>query len=471
MNTTIKKILLVDDEERLLSSMKQRLLLMGFDVYKASSGTQAIDVVNHNKIDMAIVDLKMPDMDGLVTIARLKEIAPGLKTVLLTGYGSPETRKETQNLESEYFEKDSMSQLWNLIKNLKKDEQFTVIHSPEASSASPQDTVQTPTGTVPLENELSMLPKMIGETSAMQLVRKNIKRLSSLDCTILIKGETGTGRELSAKTIHALSQRKNQRFLAFNCGCFSSDFHFEEMLRSIEPDSIVPQKQKNEFRGFSGTILLDQIEIMPEDTQHQLLKILEEKKFYPVTGTGPAGEKQSGVQPVTVDIRFMIATQQDLKLLAKKKKFNPVLYKKLNAIEMNIPSLKDRRDDILPLSRYFLTELNKEFSKQIETFSDSVIDIFMSYPFPGNVRELRHIIERAVILADGRTIDIKHLPERFSNPGHKTQESSDIVSLKKLEEKHILKVIDSTNGNRSKAAEILGISRAALWRKLKAIQS
>jgi DNA-binding NtrC family response regulator len=487
MINVVKKILLVDDEERLLNSMGQRLALMGFEVMKASSGTKAIEIVKKMKIDLAIVDLKMPDMDGLITITRLKEIIPDLKTVLLTGYGSKKTKQETKTLGSDYFEKDSMGELWDLIKGFKSSGNVVVInpsssdynsqfdneYSKDQSTHNRLDILSDKYGQG-IDQQGSMsnvdsigrsfgdLPKIVGGTPEMQGFRKNIERLSGLDCTVIIQGETGTGKELAARAIHALSHRKNQRFLAFNCGCFSNDFHFKELLSSLEqPVSL--KRDGAATKGFVGTILLDHFEIMPEQTQQEMIKIID----------GKTVPQSTNAFESLLDIRFIVATHQGLKKRVIEKKFNKDLYHKLNSIELLVPSLSERREDIFPLCSYFLSKLNKEFKKKIESISDEVFSIFMSYPFPGNVRELKHIIERAVILADGKTIELQHLPERF---GEKidtpdTMGNQQFLTLNEMEQNHIIKALEFTKGNKSKATELLGISRGALWRKLKQIKA
>lgn len=488
MTDPVKKILLVDDEERLLNSMEQRLALMGFDVMKASSGTSAVEIAKKNQIDLAIVDLKMPDMDGLITITKLKEIIPELKTVLLTGYGSNKTKQKTKTLGSDYFEKDSMGDLWDLIKGLNSHGNLVVIKPSGSISQSKENYLEdhfapsrieilsgqyeqridqqaSRTNVDSIGRSFRGLPKIVGETPQMQELRKSIERLSALDCTIIIRGETGTGKELVARAIHTLSHRKDQRFLAFSCGCFSNDFHFKELLNSIEKSVLHQGSKKTQEmeKGFTGTILLDHFETMPGITQREMLKIMKDK-----TESGIAGSSE-----IMVDIRFIIATHHDLRKRVQEGKFNEALYNRLNAIEMAVPSLIERKDDIFPLCSYFLYKLNMEFGKDIESFSDEVFSIFLSYPFPGNVRELKHIIERAVILSDGKTIELRHLPERFSNkiqvPG--STENKQLSTLKEMEQNHILKVIEFTRGSKSKSAEILGISRAALWRKLKSINA
>ena len=447
MTNRIKKILLVDDEERLLNSMAQRLTLLGFEAIKASSGTKAVEIASKTKVDLAIVDLKMPDMDGLMTITKLKQITPDMQTVLLTGYGSEKIRQKTESSGSDYFEKDSMNDLWDLIRRL---------------SAQSMDQQASKSVVDSIVRNFDDLPKIIGETSEMQRLRKDIERLSELDCTIIIRGEEGSGKELAAKAIHKLSHRKDQRFLAFNCGCFSQDFHFDELLGSLEgsfyPDSKVEGSKENRF---IGTVLLDHFEAMPEETQDEMLRLLDKT----------VSNRSQDSLKTGKGIRFILATHQDLKKRVEEKKFSRELFQRLNAISMAVPPLRERRDDIQPLCSYFLSQLNKEFGKNIESVSNEVLSVFKNYSFPGNVRELWHIIERAVILADTTTIELMHLPDRLRKKllMVPSTENQPFVTINEMEKAHILRAIEITGGNRSKACEILGISRAALWRKLKTI--
>ncbi|MFO7910918.1 MAG: sigma-54 dependent transcriptional regulator [Desulfotignum sp.] len=461
MTDNKKHILLVDDEERLLNSMAQRILLLGFVPIKASSGIKALEIAKKTRIDLAIVDLKMPDMDGLVTITKLKEMVPDLKTVLLTGYGSEKARQATEALGAMYFEKDAMAGLWDVIKNSGKDGNVFVINPPSYGN------------TAGLYNEPGDrggdLPRIIGESPAMQRLRKNIRRFSELDCPIVICGETGTGKELAARTIHKMGYRKNQRFLAFDCGCFSSDFCFKELVASFSPQ---PEPYTEKGMAFSGTILLDHMENMPLATQQEMLQILDRK---PGAGKTDAGSD-------AMDVRFIVSTQQDLEKKVSHGRFSRDLYQKIRSIELEMPALRDRKEDIPILCRYFLDQFNQAFQKQITSISDAVYRVFEDYAFPGNIRELRHIIESAVILADGSVLEKEHLPRRLiqapeksagqgraSLTSAKDSTGTPFLSLNEMEQQHILNALKITDGNKTKAAEILGISRAALWRKLRII--
>jgi transcriptional regulator with PAS, ATPase and Fis domain len=297
----------------------------------------------------------------------------------------------------------------------------------------------------------------------MQELRRNIERLAGLDCPVIIRGETGTGKELTARIIHSRSPRRQNRFMAVNCGCFSNDLLIEELFSpgiEIFPGG-VQKKGSGADSGAGGTILLDQIEDLSPKMQLSMLKIVDSKQISP----------QDGMTDFSFDVRIMAASRYDLRKLVEEGKFKEELYYRLNILELSIPPLKERRDDIAPLCSYFIHKYAREFNKQVDTISEEVISTFMSYDFPGNIRELESIIERAVIVADGKTIDFKHLPHRF----HKTApEASNVTkeftTLAEIEKKYILEVLEATGRNKSKTAELLGISRAALWRKLKLFQ-
>ncbi len=477
------KILLVDDEEKFLNSIAQRLGLLGFDPLKAPNGRQALALAKNNRIDLAIVDLKMPDMDGIVTITKLKEIYPDLRSVLLTGHGSEKVKQATEALKADYFEKDQMETFWDFIKRSNKGGNTIVVRPPPATLPAGSDDQQNlyNPGKIEVMSEhksLTNMPglsaddgknnetspagrlRMIGETLVIQELRKNIERLAALDCTVIIRGETGTGKELAGRLIHNSSARKNNRFVAINCGCFSNDLLIEELIKpgnTVFP-GIARMSGAISGPGLGGTILLDQIEDMAPKMQLSMLKIIDSKKV----------SLRDGIDDFPFDVRILAASRYHLGKLAEEGKFRGELYYRLNVLELFIPPLRERRDDIPPLSGYFLDKFSKEFKKTVEYISDEVISIFMSYDFPGNVRELEHIIERAVILADGNTIKLKHLPERF----HRTDTppldpARKFLSLAEMEKHYILEVLEATGGNKSKATELLGISRAALWRKLK----
>jgi two-component system response regulator AtoC len=420
-----------------------------------------------------------------VTITKLKEIYPDVKTVLLTGYGNEKVKQATAALNVAYVEKDRMEDFWDIIKKSSKSGSIIVINPSSADRPSVADAnyqvkvIEPPPKELMSESEpakdiLSSAAagrktaqarpaeqlRLIGETLPMQELRRNIERLAGLDCPAIICGETGTGKELTARIIHNTSPRRQNRFTAVNCGCFSNDLLIEEIFR---PDNGIfsggaQNKGADAGSDVGGTILLDQIEDLSPKMQLSMLKIIDSKNV------SPLNRKDN----FPFDVRILAASRYKLGQLVDEGKFKEELYYRLNVLELHIPPLRERSDDIKPLCGYFLNKCAKEFKKDIKVISDDVIRIFMSYDFPGNVRELEHIIERAVILADDHIIEPKHLPGRFqTSDAPRLSDRRKFLTLAEMEKQYILEVLEATGGKRSKAVDLLGISRAALWRKLK----
>jgi two-component system response regulator AtoC len=487
MSDNTVHVLVVDDEIKLLNAITERLKLLGFDTLKASSGDEAIKLAGRHQIGLAIVDLKMPKMDGLVTIAKLKESLPELKTVLLTGYGSEKVKQATEALNTVYFEKQEMDGLWECIKNIQRQGNVIVIHPPNGSK--PYDTDEGDIKDIFRPYPIKVLPgrkpgdgtvansefnmrngdvlssgrfRIIGETLCIQNLKRNLKRFAALDCAMILYGETGVGKELAARTIHELSHRRKQRFMAINCGCFSNDLLVEEFFGGATGD--IPKKNQPPIRFFGadsgGTILLDQIEDLTPKMQLSMLKIIDHNRGFQL--------ERPHTDPDPFGLRILASGRNDLGKLVREGKFREELYFRLNVVELQIPPLRERRDDIPPLCSYFLDRFAREFDKTVKSISDEVLALFMAYDFPGNIRELEHVIERAVILAEDQTLEPCHLPERFQNTSHSTlQKKNKIITLAEKEMQYILEVLETAGGNKSKTAKLLGISRAALWRKLK----
>jgi len=490
MATQKKQVLVVDDEEKLLQTIAQRLKVLGFVPFTATSGMAAIDIAKNNSIDIAIVDLQMPDMDGLVTITKLKEIKPGIKTVLLTGHGNDKVKQATESLNTVYFQKEEMGNFWNFIKRLNTDGKVVVIR-PAATSPHAPAGGAGPMGASPA-NQIEIHPhrnfvntgervdefstglsrpgdmdrlRIVGETPAMQELRKNIERVAPLDCTVTLRGEPGTGKELAARVIHAGSMRRMQRFLAINCANFGNEQLAGQLLgyKSGNLAEAIQTRSGIFSTDQVGTLLFDQVEEMPLNMQDQLQSILD-----------MADSQRSGsLKETGIDIRILVASDMNMEARIKAGSFRKVLYNRLKLFELTIPPLRARKDDIHPLSRYFFDKYRQELGKPVDSISPAVVKILVGYDFPGNVRELEHIVERAVILADGHTIERKHLPVRFLEELKSAGplESRQFSTLAELEKRYIVEVLEASRGNKSRTAEILGISRAALWRKLKLLKA
>ncbi|MFO7717965.1 MAG: sigma-54 dependent transcriptional regulator [Desulfohalobium sp.] len=306
------------------------------------------------------------------------------------------------------------------------------------------------------------LPNLIGKNPKMQTLKREIGRVAPLDCNVLILGETGTGKELVAKTIHNLSMRADQKFLAINCGAVNEELLGNEFFgHEKEAFTGAQRVKKGVFEAISGgTVLLDEIGDMPLAMQVQLLRVLQEKSIMRIGGT----------REIPIDTRVLAATNRPLHDDVQNGAFRQDLYYRLNVFTLRIPPLRERADDIPLFCRYFLEKYRLEFNKHIERFSDDVLDILQHYAFPGNVRELENIIERAIVLCDGPVLKRRHLPQRLRSPRalqYETKTRDHLLPLAELERQYIEDVVSVLGGNKKKAAEVLGIDRTTLWRKRK----
>ena len=482
MTNQAKQVLLVDDEEKLLESIAQRMKILGFTPHTATNGMAALEIARKQRMDLAIVDLQMPDMDGLVVITKLKEIDPQLRTILLTGHGNEKVRQATESLNTVYFEKEEMRDFWHFIRKLNADGQVVVIHPASAPSSgqstpvsiAPADltggarssgtsadanhrTIEAPDAN---RREGRNRPRIVGETPAMQELRKGIARAASLDCTVTLKGEPGTGKKYAAQAIHAGSRRAHKRLLIIDCANFRKEQLTGQLLGFAGSNLYDAIRARSGIFGSDpvGTLLFDQVEKMPGTMQEQLLNTMNMAEG---RGTSP--------QVPRLDIRILAATETNLKVDVEAGTFRKDLYDRLLVFELTLPPLRSCRDDIHPLCRYFFDKYRQELGKLVDSIAPEVIETLQSYDFPGNISELEHIIERAVIIADGKTITRRHLPVRFSEDrqAERSKEPGRFATLAELEKRYIVEVLEATKGNKSRTSEILGISRAALWRKLK----
>jgi len=483
MRTQAKQVLLVDDEERLLKTIAQRLEMLGFVPHTATSGLAAIDIALKTPIDLAIVDLQMPDLNGLVTITKLKEINPGLKTVLLTGHGNEKVKQATESLNTIYFEKEEMGDFWRFIKHFDTDGKVVVIRP--GSNADTTGALGMGSGsTIEIHSRRDFTKsgaiaparaadrpadysqmRIFGETPAMLDLRRNIGRVAPLDCPVTVWGENGTGKELVTKIIHSRSRHRAQRFLTIDCDNLENEQFVRQLLgygkADLEEAILTNSGLFN--TGQVGTLFFDQVDRMPMAMQAHVADLIDD-----IDRSMVAVNNQE-----RINIRILAATDVDLGKRVEAGRFDEKLYDRLTFLTFYIPPLRDRKDDIPPLCSFFLRKFRDEFNKPVEVITPEVVQILAAYDFPGNVRELAHIIERAVILADGRTIEKKHLPERFQKAASMAggNNRNTLLSLAALEEQYILEVLDANDGNKSRTAETLGISRAALWRKLKQINA
>ncbi|HDG98996.1 MAG TPA: sigma-54-dependent Fis family transcriptional regulator [Desulfobacterales bacterium] len=423
------------------------MLKEGYQVLAVDSVVEAIKHLEKTEFDIVLTDLKMQPIDGLQVLEHTKQRYPDTEVILVTAYATVDTAVDAMKKGAYHY----------ISKPFKLEE---VRH-----------TVRTALEKRKLKKEVSELrakvkeqqqvPLIIGKSPKILDLQKIIRQIAPTDCNVLILGETGTGKELVARAIHALSPRAEARFLAFNCGAFSEDLLANELF-GHEKEAFTGARgvKKGLLEAASGgTVLLDEIGDMPLSMQVKLLRVLQEKRLIRVGGT----------EEIPVDIRVLAATNKDLRKEVRKGTFRQDLYYRLNVITLEVPALTDRRDDIPLLAYHFLKKFADAQSKGVQKISDEVMDILMAYQFPGNVRELENIIERAVALCEGDTVQPNHLPpdlQQFTLRVHRPRQR-EFLTLEDQEKEYISWVLRKTKGNKTKAAEILGIDRVSLWRKLK----
>ncbi|MDD3814738.1 MAG: sigma-54 dependent transcriptional regulator [Desulfocapsaceae bacterium] len=440
-------ILLVDDEVINLENVGHFLEQQGFQVTTATNGSEAISLLQQSHFDLVITDLKMGDVDGIQVMNTAKELQPEIEVIIITGYATINSAVDVMAQGAFYY----------LSKPIKlKELHALVLRALEKTMLLKEITrlkrhIKTQQGTT----------QFIGQNPAILELKDSIVRFAQLDCNILITGETGTGKELVARTIYELSPRANKRFLPINCGAMTEELMVNELFGHEKDAYTDAGGLRNGLleSANGGVVLFDEIGEMPLTMQVKLLRVLQERKIIRVGGT----------KEIPIDIRVLAATNRDLKEEVQKKTFRQDLYYRLNVVNLHIPPLRERKDDIPLLVNYFmakhpLTAGNKSISRE-------ALRLLQCYDYPGNARELENIIERSLALCDTSEIQPYHLPSELSSNRNfhlpKIEAVKSSQSLDENEREYILSVLKSVDGNKTQAAKIIGIDRVSLWRKLK----
>lgn len=442
------EVLVVDDDKRSLEKLEQLLDREGYGVSACLSEEEARNLVGQKDFDLVVVDIGHRNIDELAVLNRVKEVSPNTEVVILTSEPTVQTAVEA-------MKKGAFHYLAKPFEN----NQFLLVVKNALDKRILRLEVQELRGIV---TDKGYLNDLIGKNPKIQQLKKEISRVAPMDCTVLIQGETGTGKEMVSRIIHRMSYRAEQRFLAVNCGSLNKEILSNELFgHEKEAFSGAQRVKQGVFEAISGgVLLLDEIGEMPHSMQVQLLRVLQEKTVIRVGGT----------REIPVDVRVLAATNKNLRKQIAAGKFREDLYYRLNVFTLRIPPLRERKDDIPLFCRYFLDKYARTFQKSVEEISDEAMDLFFSYSFPGNVRELENIIERAVVLADGKVVTPGHLPRRVQETDREeagAERETPLISLAEMEKRHIRDVLRSTRGKKGEAARILGIDRATLWRKMK----
>ncbi|RMF92475.1 MAG: sigma-54-dependent Fis family transcriptional regulator [Candidatus Schekmanbacteria bacterium] len=449
-----RRIAVIDDEELIRWSLQKQLSDKGFEVETFSSGEEAIDFFKKGeRVELIITDFKMPGKNGLQTVEEIKKIYPNILAIMITAFGTVETAVTAMKQRSitDY-----------ILKPVNFDELLLSVEKAfEISELRRKYQKLIDEKTVPFEFD-----NIICKSSKMKSILDMVKVVSRSDATtITLIGESGTGKDLLARAIHYNSQRRENPFMDINCAALPDNL-LESELFGHEKGAFTDAKtmKKGLFElADKGTIFLDEIGDMKQELQAKLLSVLE-KKFFRRIG---------GVKDISVDVRIIAATNRNLRELIETKEFREDLYYRLNVINIEIPPLRERKEDIMPLVEYFVEDFNRAFKKNIKKIAPEVKEAFLNHSWPGNVREMKNVVERCIILAQGDEITMNELPPEL-NPSTKKVQKSDFkitlppegIDIEEVEKELILQAIKMTDGNQTAAAELLKISRDAFRRRL-----
>ncbi|WP_083238902.1 sigma-54-dependent transcriptional regulator [Caloranaerobacter ferrireducens] len=437
-----KRILIADDEKNMIWALKRALGKEGYDIITAENGKKAVEVFIEKEPSLVLLDLKMPEMDGIEALRIIKEYNAKIPVIILTAHGTTQTAVEAMKIGA----------LDYITKPFDIDELKIVIKKALDYKN--------------LNDEVNYLKEKIKENTERIIYKSNkmkavldiVHKVAPTDATVLILGESGTGKELIANAIHEYSKRKNGPFVKINCTALPEGL-LESELFGYEKGAFtgaISRKLGKFDRAQGGTIFLDEIGEISPAMQVKLLRVLQEREF----------ERVGGTQTIKIDTRIIAATNRDLRKMVEENKFREDLYYRLNVIPIYVPPLRDRKEDIPVLVDYFIEKYSRQMGKRKMGISMKVLDKFMQYDWKGNIRELQNVIERCVILSSGEEIEENILPDEIKRKENLANTYFSLpdegISLEEVERSLILQALEKTNFNQTKAAKLLGITRHTL---------
>ena len=441
-------LLIADDEKNIRSGLELAFTDEGYSVITACDGKEAWDKLQKNNVDLVITDLRMPEMDGYELLKRISSSYPTLPVIVLTGHGTIETAVETMRDGAVDF----------FTKPVDIDKLSLVVKKTISASALAEQNRK-------LSEEIEKLRKqqgygkIIGKSGKISALMQTVSQVAPTRATVLITGESGTGKELVADAIQSLSTRSDKPFIKVHCASLSQSLLEDELFgheKGAFTGAVAQKKGRFELAD-TGTLFLDEIGEIDAATQVKLLRVLQERQF----------ERVGGEKTLTVDVRVICATNRDLKKEVELGNFREDLYYRLNVVHVEVPPLRERKEDIELLSASFLNTFNREDGRKIEGFTPQARKAMFSYSWPGNVRELRNTVEAAVVLSRSNVIDIEDLPPQLrESRGESTLSIALPITMEEAEKRLILETISYCKGNKTKAADLLGIGRKTLHRKI-----
>ena len=443
------KILVVDDESSHRQMIKAVLSAEGYDIKEAVDGNEAVKAVEEKFHDLILMDIRMPGLSGIEALQKIKDLSPGIPIIIMTAYASVNTAIEALKAGAYDY----------LTKPLDIEELKILVAKALQFQRLEQENIY-------LKEQLNDrfdFSKIIGRSNAMKQLFETMALVAPSEATVLIVGESGTGKELIANAIHHNSARAKQPFIKVNCAALPETL-LESELFGHEKGAFtgaVSRKRGRFELAHQSSMFLDEIAEMAPTTQAKILRVLQEHEFEPLGGT----------HTIKADTRIIAATNKKLEEEIKAGRFREDLYYRLNVVSLEVPPLRERGDDVALLADFFLKKYTEKNHKLIKGFTPRAMDLLMRHEWPGNVRELENIVERAVIMARGEMITPMEFPENLKELDLELKESRINIaagrSLKEVEKEMILRTLEETGGNRTHAADILGISRRTLQLKLK----
>jgi DNA-binding NtrC family response regulator len=439
------KIAVIDDEPIVCREIKRGLSREGYAVEAFADAESGLKAMQQDPFDLVLCDLRLPGMGGLDALKHIRTHHPQTEVVLITGFGTLDSAIEAIRAGAFHYvaKPIKMAEIRLLVKRAL--EKVALVREKEAlkealfSRDQPAD--------------------IVGHSRAMTEVFRLIEKVAPLDCTVLIQGESGTGKEMIARALHRRSPRNQGPFVSFNCGGFTEELISNELFGHEKGAFTGANETKIGLleAAHTGTIFLDEISEMPSTMQVKLLRFVEERVLLRV----------GGVKPLPVDVRLLAASNQDLADMVKRRTFREDLFYRLNVVAITLPPLRSRRDDIPLLVQHFLDKYSRAFAKEVKGVSPQVMQILSTYPFPGNVRELENIVERAVALSEETELSVRDLPSDLQELSIKSLEKNHWLSLEEKEKEYIQEVLVKTGYKKHLAADILGVPRTTLWRKMR----
>lgn len=438
-----RSVIIIDDENNIRNLLARILSLEGFEVNAFATAKEGLNSIERESYDVALIDVILPDINGIELTRLIREKSPDTEIIVMTAYATIKDGVEAIRRGAvDYIEKG-------------RDEDEIILKVKQAAEKAG------------LKHKIKQLQSRIDKNLSFSSITGKskhfsdcielAKKVAATNTTVLLLGETGTGKELFAQAIHETSNRKDKPFIAVNCSAIPKDLQESELFGYVKGafTGAINDKKGLFEAADKGTIFLDEIGDMSPETQSKLLRVLETNTFTKVGDT----------KITNIDVRVISATNKDLKSQIEKDMFKNDLYYRLNTFTIDLPALRERKDDLDLLISNFINICNEKLNKKISSASNEFISALKEYSFPGNVRELKNIIERAVILSSGNELTAVNLPEEIF--GHKNSNEIHSDSLKEIEKQHILKIYSENNRNKTITAEKLGIGSVTLYRKLK----